>query len=57
MKREVDNKRPKNKMELEAGILNVWKDLRQLISKTILCIYDSHLDQCIANGEDRTNYR
>ena len=35
MKREVDKKRTKNKTELEAGILNVWEGLRQLISKTI----------------------
>ena len=54
MKREVYKKRPKNNTELEAGILNVWEGLRQSISKTILHIYDSCLDQCIANVGGRT---
>ena len=58
MKCEVEKKRPKNKTELEAEmILNVWEGLRQLISKTILRIYDNRQGQRIANIEGRTKHR
>ncbi len=50
MKREVDKKRAKNETKLEARTFNVCNGLRKLIFKAILRIYDSSLDQRIANA-------
>ena len=56
LKHEVERKRPMNKAELEAGILDVWEGLATIDIENYFTHYDSRISQCIDNGGGRTKY-
>ena len=56
LKHEVERKRPMNKAELEAGILDVWEGLATIDIENYFMHYDSRISQCIDNGGGRTKY-
>ena len=56
LKHEVERKRPMNKAELEAVILDMWESLTMIDIENYFTHCDSSIYQCIDNGGGRTKY-